>query len=109
MHKTVRIDPNSYSVLKEALSVNPLGREILPTLESQARDIPVYSLKASELQPPIKMDVNEIESSALFSIFSTLERLKSTTIALSQRVLKFRRKFTQVPRKLSILTDFRLR
>ena len=66
-HKTVRIDPNSYSVLKEALSVNPLGREILPTLESQERDIPVYSLKASELQSPIKMDVNDVESSALFS------------------------------------------
>ena len=66
-HKTVRIDPNSYSVLKEALSVNPLGREILPTLESQERDIPVYSLKASELQSPIKMEVNDVGSSALFS------------------------------------------
>ena len=31
-HKSVRIDPSSYSVLKDCVKQFPLGREILPTI-----------------------------------------------------------------------------
>ena len=66
-HKTFRINPNSYSTLKNALNTNSLGRKLLPSLESQPTNISVFSVKTSELQPPISMSVNDIDSTAPFS------------------------------------------
>ena len=38
-HKTIRVGPDSYSILKEALKENPLGFEILPSIASQKSDV----------------------------------------------------------------------
>ena len=66
-HKTIRVNSHSISLLKSALVTNPFGREILPSVENHETDIKIFSLSSSELKPPISMDVNDIEESALYS------------------------------------------
>ena len=66
-HKVIRVNPHSYSLLKSALESNPLGREVLPSIESHETNIPIFSLSSSELEPPISMNINDIDETALYS------------------------------------------
>ena len=43
-HKTIWVSPDSYSILKEALRENPLGREILPSIASQKTNVAIFSI-----------------------------------------------------------------
>ena len=65
--KTIRIHPSNYSILKETLKENSLGREILPSIDSQKTDVPIFSISRSEMKTPKSMNINDIDSEALFS------------------------------------------
>ena len=66
-YKSIRIDPSSYHILKDALKSNPLGREILPCINSQEQNVPIFSISNTKMRTPENMDVNDIDTEALFS------------------------------------------
>ena len=66
-HKSVRINPSSYSILKDLVKQFPLGREILPTIPNQLSSVPIFSVTKTKLKDAENFDVNENQADALYS------------------------------------------
>ena len=48
--KTIRIHPSNYSILKETLKENSLGRESLPSIDSQKTNVPIFSISTKQVR-----------------------------------------------------------